>query len=370
MHRGEGRIGYVDGLRAIAVLAVVISHVGKHSLVSPASPLGFVLRQGAHGVDLFFVLSGFCLAYPSLSRRAGAAISFDVFRYAAHRLVRIVPPYYAAIVALTVFSLAIGKTVHFDNVVKYALFDDIQLPQLNNSFWTLPVEFRWYFLFPVVLYVWTHSRRAFTALFLAVVATAFTRAWSSDLGTLPAFMLGIVAADAYVRSPRIARYAWMFFLVLFVLDARSGVAEWGDDFGIRWYLAFFALTVAGGANGVFRAILEHPAARFIGTASYSIYLVHEPVIAYLESRHVPMAVAGLAGVAAGVVFWAAVERAFTRGALRERLVAASERALAVVLGRAGVPRSIQLGASPAPAFEIPAAAPVSTRAAVRSTAVS
>lgn len=367
MERAEHRIGYIDGLRAIAVLAVVVFHAGKHSFVSPASQLGFFLRQGAHGVDLFFILSGFCLAYPSLKRRGPDGVSFDVFRYAAHRLVRIVPPYWFAILALSAFWLAFGHAVDYGNAIRYGLFLDVQLPRLNQSFWTLPVEFRWYFLFPVVLYVWSCSRRAFTALLIAVIAASFTRAWSGDLGTLPAFMLGIAAADAYVRRWPSARYAAVVFAVLLVVDARGSVAAWGDDFGIRWYLAFFALVLAAGVPGAFRALLEHPAARFIGAASYSIYLVHEPVIQVLEARGVPMVVAGLAGVCAGILFWIAVERAFTRGAFRDALAARVESGLAAVLPRAGVPRRIRLG--PAPAAEVPEAARETFPAAVRSPAV-
>ncbi|MGZ3506238.1 MAG: acyltransferase family protein [Vulcanimicrobiaceae bacterium] len=68
------RIAYIDGLRAVAVLSVVTYHAGKYapaSFVSLASPLSVVLRQCYHGVDLFFVISGFCLAYPTLARLRG-----------------------------------------------------------------------------------------------------------------------------------------------------------------------------------------------------------------------------------------------------------------------------------------------------------
>src|SRR5690242_19069564 len=58
------RIAYVDGLRAVAVLLVVAFHAAKYSGMSPAGPMASLLRAGSHGVDLFFVLSGFCLSYP------------------------------------------------------------------------------------------------------------------------------------------------------------------------------------------------------------------------------------------------------------------------------------------------------------------
>jgi peptidoglycan/LPS O-acetylase OafA/YrhL len=66
------------------------------------------LGQGSHGVELFFVLSGFCLAYPTLAKLRAGKGSFDVARYAAHRIVRIAPPYYIAMGVFAVLSLAFG----------------------------------------------------------------------------------------------------------------------------------------------------------------------------------------------------------------------------------------------------------------------
>jgi len=100
------RLRYVDGLRACAALAVILDHAALtmpmwHTVPwSSAVPwywLGHVLVDGGHGVDLFFVLSGFCLAYPSLEKwRTTGAASFNVTRFVVHRLVRILPPYYVA----------------------------------------------------------------------------------------------------------------------------------------------------------------------------------------------------------------------------------------------------------------------------------
>src|SRR6516164_4323804 len=94
------RIAYIDGLRALAVLLVVAHHIGEQYFPAVAA-----FGLGRHGVDLFFVLSGFCLSYPTLERlaRDGSA-TFDVAEFAKRRLIRIIPPYWAAIAALAVFG--------------------------------------------------------------------------------------------------------------------------------------------------------------------------------------------------------------------------------------------------------------------------
>ncbi|TAM76122.1 acyltransferase [bacterium] len=103
------RIKYIDGLRALAVLSVVVFHAAKYDpgITHASSSLAsFLLRQGCRGVDLFFVISGFCLAYPTLARlHERNEATLDIVRYSARRLARIVPPYYAAILLLLGLAL-------------------------------------------------------------------------------------------------------------------------------------------------------------------------------------------------------------------------------------------------------------------------
>src|SRR5581483_12332502 len=104
----QQRLSYVDGLRAIAVLAVVVEHVASYLFQANSVP-GQITRSGMHGVDLFFVISGFCLSYPVIARlhEKGMA-TFDAVKYLAHRAVRILPPYYIAIVVLAASYVAAG----------------------------------------------------------------------------------------------------------------------------------------------------------------------------------------------------------------------------------------------------------------------
>ncbi len=252
------RIAYLDGLRALAVLLVLAHHAMLHSpmLTTPVPffSAAHLMLEGSHGVDLFFVLSGFCLSYPLLERlrREGTA-AFNVHRYFAKRIVRIVPPYYAAI---ALFAL-LPHTASPVEIVKQPLFLDWHTTFLNGSFWTLCVEFRWYFLFPLALALWIRAPRIFCAVALAAVfAYQLTRLHAPDVGTLLPFMLGIVAADIEARAVRIEPLVWLLLpvcvLLGLVLEQTSSMpAPSGGETPIffvqtnaGWQVAAFMLVIA------------------------------------------------------------------------------------------------------------------------------
>lgn len=395
---GPPRIDYVDGLRALAVLTVVIAHISSH--MQGANPHGIFL-EGAHGVDLFFVISGFCLAFPTLAKLSrGEPIRFNVADFGAKRLVRIVPPFYVA----TVVLLALAVLPHLimrhtlpaglpdpRSLAASLLFLDDRVALVNNSFWTLMVEFRWYFAFPVLLWLWVRSPRAFVAVGVAsLILYHFTRARGLDFGTLPGFMLGIVAADLYVHGARTAvwgahvrRWAW----ALIVPAIAAGVAVEGtatipgfqrEDVVwayqptiLGWQIACFALVVFAGNSALARRVLATPALVATGFASYAIYLVHEPIVDIAVARLHGLPGAFLAGglaLAAGFAFWAVVERPVTTGKLRAPLLALTRPFVERALSLAGIGRTIQIGeaqeSSPSPVVERPIETYVSSRMAV------
>ncbi len=107
------RLDYVDGLRGVAIALVVLTHAWTHDpphLWNPtwyhnrmvpgphSTVFDYIANRGYQGVSLFLVLSGFCLAYPVLKRRAaGAETWFQPSHFFARRVLRILPPYYAAL---------------------------------------------------------------------------------------------------------------------------------------------------------------------------------------------------------------------------------------------------------------------------------
>lgn len=346
------RVHYIDGLRACAVLGVIACHAAllmpawaSITTVSAGVPwywLGHALVDGAHGVDLFFVLSGFCLAYPTLARiqRDGSS-AFDLARFATHRLVRILPPYVLSIAVFSVFAAAAylhsgGFTfpeaghVSAADYFRQFLFLDRGTTMVNSNFWTLAVEFRWYFIFPLCLAAWVWAPRLLGVLIVgAVVLYSQTRLYTIDLGVLPAFLLGIVAADWHLRRHSIVRYALPLAgmaLVVGVLTEPWATMPGPDGLVFRsfflqsnfgWQLAAFFFVLAAGRDGLLKRLLSIPALVSAGVASYSIYLMHAPLMFIAASRlsHVspPVAFGALAvvGIASGYLFWWVAERRFT-----------------------------------------------------------
>jgi peptidoglycan/LPS O-acetylase OafA/YrhL len=334
----EQRIAHIDGLRAVAVLAVVVEHASRETI-----------RIGqSFGVELFFVISGFCLAYPTLLRiKSEGRAAFDVAAYAVRRIVRILPPYYVAIVVALLFihfgvpyDAPPGRSLSALDVVRQALFLDHNTILAARAFWSLAVEFRWYFVFPIALWVWTRSPRAFFFICgAAALAAIGTRAYSVDLFVLPAFLLGIVAAHVYVYRHPLARFA----LPAFVLFAVLAIARTGYDASVLWQCAVFSLVVAAGHVGSLRGSLSFAPIAAVGVVSYSIYLVQTPVIAFAELHGVAALWAGVIAIASGFAFWYVAERPFVKGPLRNRLIAEFEAFLPRWFKIAGIGRLLQLG---------------------------
>lgn len=375
-----GRVAYLDGLRALAALMVLADHTVGRSTISTAawSAGAHALREGAHGVDLFFVLSGFCLSYPLLHRlRTDGIGAFELHRYAAKRIVRIVPPYYAALAVFLIAAVALTfarvplpggmATVPFSwwDVVKQALFLDWQTNFLNASFWTLAVEFRWYFLFPLALMLWIRAPRVF----LAVAASStllytLTRLHAPDVGVLLPFLLGIVAADFYARGRTLERGFWLLIPAFIVVGVMLEPFIWmPSPYGIEnatfvqtnpaWQIAMFAFVVAAGNIAWLRRLLSVRPLVAIGTASYSIYLVHEPVASFFQEHVLLPGAWRLCGayvtaVAAGLIFWYVFERMWMYGAVKARAIAALSPHFAKLFGLLGVDPVMRFGFRPEP----------------------
>ena len=309
-HRRE-----IDGLRACAVLAVVMCHAVQMS--GPYRGGTPWASFGARGVDLFFVVSGFCLSWPLVGAQPFARPSIVTFL--RRRLTRIVPVCWVALalfasLAFTPFGMPASDLAHVSihdqaiELFRDAIFFPTLSPLHDPPMWSLGVEMRWYILFIPLLLLFYRSRVAFVSITIACYV-AYAHVGVPDLASLPSFMLGIVAA-AFAKSQTKFNAIWPSAAI-----AALGFGTYEQLLGLStdhgdpvWALACFAIVTAVTTNSILRRAFAWPPLAAVGVASYSIYLVHDPILKALIDMRCLCGLAGVVSVAFGFAFWFAVER--------------------------------------------------------------
>jgi len=177
MIKGTNKIKYypyLDGLRAIAAIYVVLHHtISQFNFDYPS--LNFIEKYsiisffyGHLAVDFFIVLSGFCLTIPIVNANSFKLKNGIVLFY-KRRIRRIVFPYFLALI----FSLVLIKTLvgvktgrHWDSslpvstndvITHFLLIQDVfssSMFKINHALWTISVECRIYLFFPLLLLIW------------------------------------------------------------------------------------------------------------------------------------------------------------------------------------------------------------------------
>jgi exopolysaccharide production protein ExoZ len=282
----------IQALRAVAALLVVLLHAFETwgERVDPAAP-GVNWENGAAGVDIFFIISGFVMVISSrrLVDQAGAWLIF-----LRHRIVRIVPLYWllttVKILAVVVLgSVVLRTSLDFNFVAGSYLF----LPVTDSAGhfrpvlpvgWTLTYEFLFYLLFAVALAMRVDTLRVVVPGLglIAVAALARTDAWPAWtilFDTLVVeFVFGVVLAKWTLKGfrlpPAIAGglvlAGFASILILPMISENTRVLTWG--------IPAFAI-VAGAVS--LEPLVAQTLPRWIlalGDASYSIYLSHGFVV--------------------------------------------------------------------------------------------
>ncbi|HEX9037501.1 MAG TPA: acyltransferase [Ktedonobacterales bacterium] len=297
------RLGYVDGLRALAALEVVACHI--YGTVNPHSALlAAIGGYGLAAVAVFIVLSGFSLSLPVA--RAGWRISDGALGFYRRRARRILPPYYAAL-ALSLFCATSilstpTHTVWGDNLPitwvdvaqRAALIQDFtNRATINYVFWSIAVECHIYLAFPLLVAAW----RRYARLFLLVLGVALTSVltFAARLAGFPAlyqggaaylfayaglFVVGMFAASLHVRPSRMSEWLTRCFIwdglalallvACLIYTSRWSAYAQAALFGV-WTLAALSSPLA-------QRVLEWRPLVWIGGFSYSLYLIHAPLI--------------------------------------------------------------------------------------------
>ena len=347
-----GRVPSLDGLRALSILLVVVSHA-RTTMGVPLELRRWVSAipgNGPLGVSIFFVISGFLITH-LLVREERTAGRIDVKGFYVRRAFRILPACYALLVAVWVLRHLGVLAVSWGNLWAAALFFTNYAPfgaaEWIGHTWSLSVEEQFYLLWPLLLLPLGRTGRIRLAAGLILLAPALCAA---SLLLLPpghllsrripvmlhtradTLMFGCLAALLY-PSPRFQR------VVRGVFRARLHLAAFAFLFVVSPYLATWqgeAYLALGGytLEGVCIVLLlvwavQHPLGPVgrvlnsrpvvhLGVISYSLYLWQQLFL--LESNHswtgrFPLNL--LCALAAAELSYWFVERTFLR--LRDRL---------------------------------------------------
>lgn len=335
----------VEGLRAVAVLSVVLHHLGVRWL-----PGGYI------GVDIFFVISGYLISLLLLRRLARR--EFSVADFYAARIRRIFPALFVVLVVSTVVGFyalppadtaAFGRTVrstawfysNFELNGQTGYFDGAaELKPLLHT-WSLAVEEQFYLVYPLVLaLLMTQQRRVLPLLLVAALALslALSGHWAGrypSLGFYSALSRAhelLIGATIAVLDPRLASRKLAAGLGL-AGAARIAVPLLIYDDGTPFpgYLAILPclgaglLVIAGqDRQGSTHRLLSLAPVRFDGAISYSLYLWHWPVLVFwrhlVQRDPAPLEQAGLLAtmLALSALCWRFIERPARATRLRTR----------------------------------------------------
>lgn len=298
----------IDGLRAIAVIAVIFFH----------ADLG-LFQGGFVGVDIFFVISGYLITTIILSDLKENNFSFNHFY--ERRARRILPALFVVMIAcipfgwlyllpkdMQIFSESIGFVALFISNVFFwqttSYFDTATgLKPLIHT-WSLSVEEQYYLLFPVFLVlVWRTRFKRYLSVLIFIIAVASiifseycsirhsafnfymlpTRSWELLIGALVA-VKEIEHPKKYggVLTAEIATFiglSLIFFSIFYLTNQIPFPSIYGlfPTIGTALIIAFSKNTYVG-------RLLRFKPLVFVGLLSYSAYLWHQPIFAFAKYR--------------------------------------------------------------------------------------
>ena len=313
------RLAGLDGLRGLAALFVVVNHVFLRAF--PGHPVDHApfwagpFIYGRFAVIVFIVLSGFSLALSPA--RHGWRLD-AVSRFAQRRARRILPAYWAALA----FSLAVAWLVapqpgqgvpNAKSVVVNGLLAQnvVRAPSPNASFWSMAVEAQLYIAFPLMLLmVRRWGAIAMVATVTLVVATVgvvgphisgvetFVIQSPPDLAAL--FAVGVLTAGIVGASE--ARKSWPWGWLALAAAAPVVATIWWQgsvwtlhhlfwiDLALGPAIACLLAGLATGHAAPLLRLLDARPVRTLGLSSYSLYLIHGPIVVLVYEKIVAVRV--------------------------------------------------------------------------------
>jgi peptidoglycan/LPS O-acetylase OafA/YrhL len=364
----------IDGLRALAVLPVILFHGG------------FTLFAGGYvGVDVFFVISGYLITSLIISEKQQG--KFTLRGFYERRVRRILPGLFVVMLAclplawfwmlpseMKAFSKSLIAVAAFvSNIMFWREGGYFETPgALKPLFhtWSLAVEEQYYVLFPLfLLLIWRFGRRWISVIFAVLAISSLaaavwasrnhpqggffllpTRGWELLIGaSLALYFLGAsettVAARETASPVNEAGGTMGLALIAYAVIAFDRNVPYPSLYTLVPTLGTALIILCANPRTYIGKLLNTPILVGVGLISYSAYLWHQPLFAYARLRHdgalsTPLALAlAFAAIACAYVSWRYIERPFRNRAQFDRTAifaaAASMTLLFLLIGVIG-----------------------------------
>jgi len=297
----------IDGLRFIAIVSVYFYHLAgdvlRHSTAGEVRALGghwfFLVTQILNiGVPMFFVISGFILGLPFALARSRAGRPVPLGKYFLRRLTRLEPPYLLCLLLFFVLKIVAARgsagmlLPHLLASCFYVHNLAYGVPSaINFVAWSLEIEIQFYILAPLLALLFAVSNAAlrrslllgslFAATGLSGLVSGNPQAQLSLLGYAQYFMAGFLLVELHLSGALRRQGSWLWDLV--ALGAWPGLLALLVDGGMaaQWASPWLILLlyVAAFRGRYVHGFVANAWIATIGGMCYSIYLVHNYVIA-------------------------------------------------------------------------------------------
>ena len=322
----------LDGLRAAAAFLVLMFHYWQQSWVTMSIcvsgytiDFGNVVSSGFLGVELLFVLSGFCLYYPYAMHPEKR---FRPGEFFLKRVARVLPTYFICVIVSAAWQIgrlepAVLREQFIANMtLTQMMSQSVAWNQLNGVLWSIAIEFQFYLLFPLIL--WLFRRRPWLILAAAFLIGEGWRFYLREIdysrigflmnqlpGVIDVFVGGMAAAHVAATFRRSLRRRQQRRLApVFTLAALACAGVWllctmyiGSlrynnvpenlsrlQMNTRKFAAVaFAGTACCSALGSrwLHRLLGNPVTRFFSSISYQVYLWHMWIALRLKDLNIP-----------------------------------------------------------------------------------
>jgi peptidoglycan/LPS O-acetylase OafA/YrhL len=323
-------ISQIDGLRFFAIFTVICLHINSAARKqlppeitadAASTPVSQFTWWGGIGVDFFFAISGFILAFPFALHHLSGAKPVRLKDYFIRRVTRLEPPYILALLMMFAALLVVPPAglkepvtlANWPNLLASIFYvHNIAYGEpslINGVAWSLEIEVQFYILAPLLAYVFAFQSPLVRRGIMVAVIVAFGvlkggfdddleryRLHLSLLGAMHRFFVGFLMADIFIttwkQAPTHGRKSWDLLGLLGMVLLFPAAAKPDDPIFGSWLTAYpklpallhplsslgIGLVFAAAFRGwAFHAFFTNIWIATIGGMCYTIYLFHYPI---------------------------------------------------------------------------------------------